>query len=105
MNLITKDYTQNTTDINIVIPPKNIEIIVFEWEKTINDISIFVDPTFMTKQITPMFNSETFLNLQKNYIAKTSVYYVEIQYRRGVFLIFVNENPTESFIVQMYAVF
>lgn len=101
MNLITKDYTQNTTDINIVIPPKNIEIIVFEWEKTINDISIFVDPTFLTKQITPMFNSESFLNLQKNYIAKTSVYYVEIQYRRGVFLIFVNENPTESFIVQM----
>lgn len=101
MNLITKDYTENTTDINIVIPPKNIEIIVFEWEKTINEILIFVDPTITTEMISPMFNSESFFSLKKNYIAKTNVYYVEIQYRRGVFLVFVNENPTESFVVQM----
>ena len=107
MNIITKDYCndiENINDLNcvkIIISPKNTELIVFEWEKTIDQIYINIYPKFEVTKIESMYKEEIFWNLPKKYIGKSEVYYIEMQYRRGAFLIFVNESLNDSYIIKV----
>ena len=107
MNIITKDYNNDVENINdlncvkIIISPKNTEIIVFEWEKTIDQIYINIYPKFEVSKIESMYKEENFLNLPKQYIGKSEVYYIEMQYRRGAFLIFVNESVFDNYVIKV----
>ena len=101
MNLITKDYSPISNSINLVIPPKNTEMVIFEWEKTLNEIVVFFDLECNLTKIDPVFKESDFNMLPKKYISNTKVYYVEAQFRRGVFLIFVNEDIQDNMIVYM----
>ncbi len=95
MNLITKEYNNienvnNLNNINIKIPPKNFEVIIFEWEKLISNVFINVVSRYEINKIELIFNKNNIY--EKKYLIQNFVYYQEIQYKNGVYLIFVNES-------------
>ena len=113
MNLITKEYEEennyiqnlihgNSKLIKIMIPPKNNELIIFEWEKSIDNIYINLSTNIVTQKIENLFNNFNLDIYEKKYIENTDVYLVEVQYRKGTFLIFVNESDNYEYAIHLY---
>ena len=113
MNLITKEYEEennyvqnlihgNSKLIKILVPPKNNELIIFEWEKSIDNIYINLTTNINTQKIENLFNNFNIDLYEKKYIENTDVYLVEVQYRKGAFLIFVNENEKDEYAIHLY---
>ena len=113
MNLITKEYEDennyiqnsihgNSKLIKIMVPPKNNELIIFEWEKSIDNIFINLTTYVVTQKIINLFNNFSIDIYEKKYIENTDVYLVEIQYRKGAFLIFVNESDKYEYVIHLY---
>ena len=112
MNLITKEYedesmqnliNENSKLIKIIVPPKNSELVIFEWEKTVDNIYINLNSNITAEKIENIFNSNNFLldSYEKKYIQFTDVYLIEVPYRKGVFLIFVNESENEDYNINL----
>jgi hypothetical protein len=111
MNLITKEYENETVEnlinansklIKIVVPPKNTELIIFEWEKSIDNIYINLSTNIVTQKIENLFNNFNINLYEKKYIEDTDVYLVEVQYRKGAFIIFVNESDKFEYAIHLY---
>jgi hypothetical protein len=113
MNLITKEYEEennyvqnlihgNSKLIKILVPPKNNELIIFEWENSIDNIYINLTTNINTQKIENLFNNFNIDLYEKKYIENTDVYLVEVQYRKGAFLIFVNENEKDEYAIHLY---
>ena len=113
MNLITKEYEEennytqnlihgNSKLIKILVPPKNNELIIFEWEKSIDNIYINLSTIINTHKIENLFNNFNIDSYEKKYIENTDVYLIEIQYRKGAFLIFVNESDKDEYAIHLY---
>ena len=113
MNLITKEYEEennytqnlihgNSKLIKILVPPKNNELIIFEWEKSIDNIYINLTTNIITQKIENLFNNFNIDIYEKKYIENTDVYLVEVQYRKGAFLIFVNESEKYEYAIHLY---
>ena len=113
MNLITKEYEEennymqnlihgNSKLIKILVPPKNNELVVFEWEKSIDNIYINLSTNILTQKIENLFNNFNINLYEKKYIENTDVYLVEVQYRKGAFLIFVNESDKYEYAIHLY---
>lgn len=113
MNLITKEYEEennytkdlihgNSKLIKILVPPKNNELIIFEWEKSIDNIYINLSTNIITQKINNLFNNFNIDLYEKKYIENTDVYLVEVQYSKGAFLIFVNENEKDEYAIHLY---
>ena len=113
MNLITKDYeeennyTQNSIHgnsklIKILVPPKNNELIIFEWEKSIDNIYINLSTNIKAEKVENLFNNFNINSYEKKIIENTDVYLVEVQYRKGAFLIFVNESDKYQYIIHIF---
>ena len=112
MNLITKEYENETVEnlinansklIKIVVPPKNTELIIFEWEKSIDNIYINLNTNITAEKIENPFNYESFSidNYNKKYTQDPNVYLIEIPYRKGVFVIFVNESEDNDYYINL----
>ena len=112
MNLITKEYedesmqnliNENSKLIKIIVPPKNSELVIFEWEKTVDNIYINLNSNITAEKIENIFNSNNFLldSYEKKYIQFTDVYLIEVPYRKGVFLIFGNESENEDYNINL----
>ena len=112
MNLITKEYENETVEnlinansklIKIVVPPKNTELIIFEWEKSIDNIYINLNTNITAEKIENPFNYESFSidNYNKKYTQDPNVYLIEIPYRKGVFVIFVNESEDNDYDINL----
>ena len=112
MNLITKEYEEenmqnlingNSKLIKIIIPPKNSELIIFEWEKSVDNIYINLNSNITAEKIENIFNNDNFqLNsCKREYIENTNVYYIEVAYRKGAFIVFVNENENEEYHINL----
>ena len=113
MNLITKDYeeennyTQNSIHgnsklIKILVPPKNNELIIFEWEKSIDNIYINLSTNIKAEKVENLlYNFDNNL-YEKKIIENTDVYLVEVPYRKGAFLIFVNESDKYQYIIHIF---
>ena len=112
MNLITKEYedesmqnliNENSKLIKIIVPPKNSELIIFEWEKSVDNIYINLNSNITAEKIENIFSSKNFRldSYEKKYIEYTDVYLVEIAYRKGAFLIFVNESENEDYNINL----
>jgi hypothetical protein len=113
MNLITKEYEEensylqnlihgNSKLIKILVPPKNNELIIFEWEKSIDNIYINLSTNIVTQKIENLFNNFNINLYEKKYIEDTDVYLVEVQYRKGAFIIFVNESDKFEYAIHLY---
>ena len=113
MNLITKEYEEennytkdlihgNSKLIKILVPPKNNELIIFEWEKSIDNIYINLSTNIITQKINNLFNNFNIDLYEKKYIENTDVYLVEVQYSKGAFLIFVNESEKDEYAIHLY---
>ena len=112
MNLITKEYEEenmqnlingNSKLIKIIVPPKNSELIIFEWEKSVDNIYINLNSNITAEKIENIFNNDNFqLNsCKREYIENTNVYYIEVAYRKGAFIVFVNENENEEYHINL----
>jgi len=112
MNLITKEYEEenmqnlinaNSKLIKIIIPPKNSELVIFEWEKSVDNIYINLNSNITAEKIENIFSENNFsLEMyEKKYIEDTSVYMVEAPFRKGAFLIFVNESDNEEYNINL----
>ena len=112
MNLITKEYEEenmqnlingNSKLIKIIVPPKNSELIIFEWEKSVDNIYINLNSNITAEKIENIFNNDNFqLNsCKREYIENTNVYYIEVAYRKGAFIVFVNENDNEEYHINL----
>ena len=112
MNLITKEYeeenmqnliNENSKLIKIIVPPKNSELVIFEWEKSVDNIYINLNSNITAEKIVNIFNENDFRldSFEKKYIEDTEVYLVEIAFRKGAFLIFVNESEDEEYNVNL----
>ena len=113
MNLITKDYEEennytqnyihgNSKLIKILVPPKNNELIIFEWEKSIDNIYINLSTNIKAEKVENLFNNFNINSCEKKIIENTDVYLVEVQYRKGAFLIFVNESDKYQYIIHIF---
>lgn len=86
----TSYSNRNVNGLSLCIPPGTKEIVIFEWEKNFNEISINIKPNFYIEQLNMI--DESILKAKiKNYIFE-NVFYYEIFYRKGVFLILINES-------------
>ena len=112
MNLITKEYedesmqnliNENSKLIKIIIPPKNSELVIFEWEKSVDNIYINLNSNITAEKIENIFNSNNFRldSYEKKPIQSTEVYLIEVAYRKGAFLIFVNESEDEDYNINL----
>ena len=112
MNLITKEYedenmqnliNENSKLIKIIVPPKNSELVIFEWEKSVDNIYINLNTNITAEKIENIFSSSNFSieSYKKKYIEYTDVYLVEISYRKGAFLIFVNESEEDDYNINL----
>ena len=110
MNLITKEYEddynsdnilRNEKLVKIIVPPKNEELIIFEWEKSIDNIYINLNTIINPEKIEKIFNNLDLNSYDKKLIENTSVYLIELQYRRGAFLIFVNESYNDEYRIHL----
>ena len=112
INLITKEYEEenmqnlingNSKLIKIIVPPKNSELIIFEWEKSVDNIYINLNSNITAEKIENIFNNDNFqLNsCKREYIENTNVYYIEVAYRKGAFIVFVNENENEEYHINL----
>ena len=112
MNLITKEYedesmqnliNENSKLIKIIVPPKNSELVIFEWEKSVDNIYINLNSNITAEKIENNFSSNNFRldSYEKKYIDFTDVYLIEVAYRKGAFLIFVNENENEDYNINL----
>jgi hypothetical protein len=93
--------SQRSKILNLNIPPKNKELLIFEWFLNFNSISLTINPKFYVEKLNvinrlqlDVFNNK---NYPKNYITNF-IYYYEVTYRRGIFLVIVNESVKEYFI-------
>ena len=113
MNLITKDYeeennyTQNSIHgnsklIKILVPPKNNELIIFEWEKSIDNIYINLSTNIKAEKVENLLYNFDINLYEKKIIENTDVYLVEVPYRKGAFLIFVNESDKYQYIIHIF---
>ena len=113
MNLITKDYeeennyTQNSIHgnsklIKILVPPKNNELIIFEWEKSIDNIFINLSTNIKAEKVENLLYNFDINLYEKKIIENTDVYLVEVPYRKGAFLIFVNESDKYQYIIHIF---
>ena len=112
MNLITKEYedesmqnliNENSKLIKIIVPPKNSELVIFEWEKSVDNIYINLNSNITAEKIENIFNSNNFRldSYEKKPIQSTEVYLIEVAYRKGAFLIFVNESEDEDYNINL----
>ena len=112
MNLITKEYedesmqnliNENSKLIKIIVPPKNSELVIFEWEKSVDNIYINLNSNITAEKIENIFNSNNFRldSYEKKPIQSTEVYLIEVAYRKGAFLIFVNESEDEDYDINL----
>ena len=112
MNLITKEYEEETMQnlinensklIKIIVPPKNSELIIFEWEKSVDNIYINLNSNITAEQIVNIFNEDDFRldSLEKKYIEDTEVCLIEIAFRKGAFLIFINESEEDEYNINL----
>ena len=112
MNLITKEYedesmqnliNENSKLIKIIVPPKNSELVIFEWEKSVDNIYINLNSNITAEKIENIFNSNNFRldSYEKKPIESTEVYLIEVAYRKGAFLIFVNESEDEDYNINL----
>ena len=112
MNLITKEYedesmqnliNENSKLIKIIVPPKNSELVIFEWEKSVDNININSNSNITAEKIENIFNSNNFRldSYEKKPIQSTEVYLIEVAYRKGAFLIFVNESEDEDYNINL----
>ena len=112
MNLITKEYEEenmqnlingNSKLIKIIVPPKNSELIIFEWEKTVDNIYINLSSNITAEKIENIFSNKNynFNSYKKKYIEETNVYFIEVEYRKGIFIIFVNESENDEYIIDL----
>ena len=113
MNLITKEYEEennylqnsihgNSKLIKILVPPKNNELIIFEWEKSIDNIYINLTTNIVTQKIENLSKTFNIDSYNKQPIDNTDVYLVEVQYIKGAFLIFVNESQKYEYAIHLY---
>ena len=113
MNLITKEYEEennylqnsiheNSKLIKILVPPKNNELIIFEWEKSIDNIYINLTTNIVTQKIEYLSKTFNIDEYEKKPIQNTDVYLVEVQYTKGAFLIFVNESQIYEYAIHLY---
>ena len=112
MNLITKEYEEenmqnlingNSKLIKLIVPPKNSELIIFEWEKSVDNIYINLSSNITAEKIENMFYDQNFSldTYEKKPIENTDVYLIEIAYRKGAFIIFVNESESEEYNIDL----
>jgi len=112
MNLIKKEYGEenmqnlingNSKLIKIIVPPKNSELIIFEWEKSVDNIYISLSSNITAEKIENIFNDLNFSldKYKKNKIEDTNVYLIEVAYRKGAFIIFVNERESEEYNIDL----
>ena len=73
------------------------ELIIFEWEKNFNEIGINIRPNFNIETVVPQFKEKDLFSKDKISITNY-IYYYEIPYRGGVFIIIVNEGFNEFMI-------
>ena len=113
MNLITKDYeeennyTQNSIHgnsklIKILVPPKNNELIIFEWEKSIDNIYINLSTNIKAEKVENLLYNFDINSCERKNIENTDVYLVEIPYRKGAFIIFVNESDKYQYLIHVF---
>jgi hypothetical protein len=112
MNLITKEYEEenmqnlvngNSKLIKIIVPPKNSELIIFEWEKAVDNIYINLNSNITAEKIENIFYDKNYTldTYEKQPIEDTSVYLIEVAYRKGAFIIFVNESENEDYNIDL----
>ena len=112
MNLITKEYeeenmqnliNENSRLIIIIVPPKSSELVIFEWEKSVDNIYINLNSNITAEKIENIFSESNFSldAYEKKKIESTDVYLIEISYRKGAFLIFVNESEDEDYNINL----
>jgi hypothetical protein len=112
MNLITKEYedenmqnliNENSRLIKIIVPPKNSELVICEWEKSVDNIYINLNSNITAEKIENIFSESNFSldAYEKKKIESTDVYLIEISYRKGAFLIFVNESEDEDYNINL----
>ena len=115
-NILVDLITENTEDesmqnlinensklIKIIVPPKNSELVIFEWEKSVDNIYINLNSNITAEKIENIFNSNNFRldSYEKKPIQSTEVYLIEVAYRKGAFLIFVNESEDEDYNINL----
>ena len=74
--------------------PQCKEFIIFEWTKFSNEVSINVKPHFKVDLVKPKIMELDFFNKPKTFIT-SDIFYYEMTFSKGVFIVIVNESPRD----------
>jgi hypothetical protein len=80
--------------VSVPICPQCKEFIIFEWTNFSNEVSINVKPLFKVDLVKPKIMEYDFFNKPKTFITN-DIFYYEMTFSKGVFIVIVNESPRD----------
>ena len=85
-----------------MVPRKNSELIIFDLEKSMDNIFIILRNNITSEKIENKFCDKNFsLGTQKKYSEDANVYLIEVAYKKDVLIIFLNERESDEYNIYL----